>query len=76
MKPQTMAPLLPNAPFKTGRMSLSLFETIDRADAKSRDQQTKFVGISALSTVVRVGAQVALQQSPILRTNIMILPCY
>jgi hypothetical protein len=56
-------------------MSLALFSTIDtprrakqRAELDDRD--------SALSTVVRVGAQVALQQSLILRTKYSILSCY
>lgn len=49
----------------TGQMSFSLFSTIDR----DKKEQSSGQRNSALSTVVRVGARVALQQRSILRTN-------
>ena len=56
----------------TGQMSFSLFPTIDNHKKEQRPD-TRHPALSCtpwLSTAVRVGARVALQQRSILRTNL------
>jgi hypothetical protein len=57
------------------RSGLSLFvPSTGQKKAKSRERRTAFVQSSALSTVTGVGAQVAPQRCPILRTRVDIVP--